>query len=153
MGLIHSVPNDNVYIIETCGKFSGVAHAGFLCTPLPCIRGVKGKLSTRIRQLDVSVETKTRDNVFVFLNVSVQYAIQPAKVFQAHYSLQDHQAQIRSYVFDVVRAAVPQMDLDRVFESKDDVASAVKDSLKQTMVLSHLFQSDTRNASILCTLC
>ena len=133
MGCVYAVPNDQIYVLETCGKFDRMQNPGLLCIPLPCVTQVAGRLSTRIHQLDVAVETKTKDNVFVQVNVSIQYAIQVAKAFEAHYSLQNHEEQIRSYVFDVVRSTVPKLGLDEVFQSKDDVAQAVKEQLKTTM--------------------
>lgn len=133
MGCFHSVPNDKVFVVETCGKFSKLAHPGLLFLPLPCVCTIAGHVTTRICQLDVLVETKTKDNVFVQVNVSVQYVVRSDKVFEAHYSLQNHLDQIRSYVFDVVRSTVPNQNLDDVFESKDEIATAVKQQLKQTM--------------------
>eukprot|EP00921_Rhytidocystis_pertsovi_P015135 GHVQ01024191.1.p1 GENE.GHVQ01024191.1~~GHVQ01024191.1.p1 ORF type:complete len:247 (+),score=35.29 GHVQ01024191.1:413-1153(+) len=133
MGCFHSVPNDKIYVVEKCGKFDRMALPGLLFLPLPCVCDVVGRVSTRICQLDVLVETKTKDNVFVQINISVQYAVQRDKVFEAQYSLQNPVDQIRSYVFDVVRSTVPNQNLDEVFESKDDIATAVKHQLKATM--------------------
>eukprot|EP00922_Rhytidocystis_sp_ex-Travisia-forbesii_P029188 GHVS01042742.1.p1 GENE.GHVS01042742.1~~GHVS01042742.1.p1 ORF type:complete len:284 (-),score=37.37 GHVS01042742.1:267-1118(-) len=133
MGCCYSVPNDKVYVVEQCGKFSKLAHPGLLVLPLPCVCTVAGRVSTRIGQIDVLVETKTKDNVFVQINVSVQFVVRMDKVFEAHYSLQNHVEQIRSYVFDVVRSTVPNQNLDDVFESKDEIATSVKQQLKQTM--------------------
>eukprot|EP00922_Rhytidocystis_sp_ex-Travisia-forbesii_P029195 GHVS01042749.1.p1 GENE.GHVS01042749.1~~GHVS01042749.1.p1 ORF type:complete len:284 (-),score=29.28 GHVS01042749.1:252-1103(-) len=133
MGCCYSVPNDKVYVVESCGKFSKLATPGLLMLPLPCVCQVAGRVSTRIGQIDVLVETKTKDNVFVQINVSVQFVVRMDKVFEAHYSLQNHVDQIRSYVFDVVRSTVPNQNLDEVFESKDEIATSVKHQLKQTM--------------------
>jgi len=127
------VPNDQVYVVERCGKFDRLAFPGFLCIPIPGVWNIRGKMSTRIRQLDVSVETKTKDNVFVGLNVSVQYSIKTDKVYEATYKLQNHEEQIRSYVFDVVRSTVPAQTLDETFRSKFEIAQAVKAELKKSM--------------------
>jgi regulator of protease activity HflC (stomatin/prohibitin superfamily) len=94
---------------------------------------ISGRLSLRILQLDVIVETKTKDNVFVKLKVSVQYKVIEDKVYDAFYKLDFPQDQITSYVFDVVRAEVPKMILDDVFEKKDEVANAVKSELNDAM--------------------
>jgi regulator of protease activity HflC (stomatin/prohibitin superfamily) len=94
---------------------------------------VADRISFRIHQLDVEVETKTQDNVFVRVSVAVQYRVLKNRVFQAYYTLQDHREQIRSYVFDLVRARVPKLILDDVFSKKDDVADAVKENLSETM--------------------
>ena len=100
---------------------------------IPFIDRIVGRLSLRIQQLDVKVETKTKDNVFVFVIVSVQYYVIDSKVVDAFYRLQQPELQIRSYVYDVVRARVPGIKLDSVFETKDDIAQAVRQELAQIM--------------------
>ncbi len=100
---------------------------------IPAVDKIAGKITLKIQQLDVIVETKTSDDVFVKLKVSVQYVIIPAKVYDAFYRLDDPMAQITSYVFDVVRAEVPKMKLDDVFERKDDIAVAIKGELAEAM--------------------
>ena len=79
-------------------------------------------------------ETKTKDNVFVQVEVSVQYRVIPEAVVSAFYKLTDHKQQIKSYVFDVIRSTVPKMELDTAFESKTVIADAVKDQLAHLMV-------------------
>jgi len=83
--------------------------------------------------LDVMVETKTKDDVFVKLKVSVQYNILKDKVFDAFYKLELPEEQITSYVFDTIRAEVPKMKLDEVFERKDDIAIATRRELEEAM--------------------
>ena len=80
----------------------------------------------KVLQLDVVVETKTSDDVFVKLKVSVQYRVVESKVFDAFYKLDFPQDQITSYVFDLIRSQVPKMKLDDVFSKQDDIAVAVK---------------------------
>ena len=92
---------------------------------IPLIDRIAGRISLKILQLDVIVETKTKDDVFVKLKVSVQYKVIENKVYDAFYKLGISQDQITSYVFDVIRAEVPKMKLDDVLK-KDDVANAVK---------------------------
>ena len=101
---------------------------------IPLIDRVAGRMSLKILQLDVIVETKTKDDVFVKLKVSVQYKVLTEKVYDAFYKLDYPQDQITSYVFDVVRAEVPKMKLDDVFEKKDDIANAVKRELNDAMI-------------------
>ena len=101
---------------------------------IPIIDRIVGRVSLRIFQLDVIVETKTKDDVFVKLKVSVQYKILPNNVYDAFYKLDFPQDQITSYVFDVVRAVVPKMRLDDAFEKKDEIANAVKGELNDAMV-------------------
>jgi regulator of protease activity HflC (stomatin/prohibitin superfamily) len=119
-------------VVERFGKFKRIASAG-LNIKIPIIDRISGRLSLRIQQLDVRVETKTKDNVFVFVVVSVQYYVLPDKVVDAFYRLQNPQSQITSFVFDTVRARVPSIILDDLFEKKDDIALAVKTELDQVM--------------------
>ena len=119
-------------VIERFGRFHRTASAG-LNIKIPLIDHIAGRISLRIQQLDVRVETKTKDNVFVFCVVSVQYYVLPNKVIDAFYKLQDPQGQITSFVFDTVRARVPSMILDDLFEKKDDIAQAVKNELDAVM--------------------
>jgi regulator of protease activity HflC (stomatin/prohibitin superfamily) len=119
-------------IVERFGRFKRIANSG-LNIKIPFIDRIAGRLSLRIQQLDVRVETKTKDNVFVFVVVSVQYYVLPEKVVDAFYRLQNAQEQITAFVFDTVRARVPSMILDDLFEKKDDIASAVKKELDQVM--------------------
>lgn len=126
------VDQGEVAIIQRFGKFTRVGHPGF--NPVvPFVESVAGKLSLRIRQLDVGAETKTLDNVFVTLRVSVQYNVDPNRVYDAYYRLSEPEKQITAYVFDVVRARVPKLNLDEVFDLKDDIADAVKTELGETM--------------------
>lgn len=126
------VDQQTVAIIERLGKFHRAALPGFNIK-IPFIDKIRGRMSLRIQQLNVPVETKTKDNVFVSIVVSVQYYISEEKIFEAFYKLTDPAKQIQSFVFDVVRAKVPAMDLDDVFEKKDDIAIAVKTELSDLM--------------------
>ena len=120
-------------IIERFGKFTSIRQSG-LHYRIPLIDKIAGRISLRILQLDVIVETKTKDDVFVKLKVSVQYKVVKEKVYDAFYKLDYPQDQITSYVFDVVRAVVPKMKLDDVFEKKDEIANAVKGELNDAMI-------------------
>ena len=119
-------------LVERFGRFLAVRSPG-LHIKIPFVDKISGRLSLRILQLDVIVETKTKDDVFVKLKVSVQYKVIEDKVFDAFYKLDFPQDQITSYVFDVVRAEVPKMILDDVFEKKDEIANAVKSELNEAM--------------------
>ena len=132
-GIFFIVKQQSAAIVERFGRFIGVRHSG-LQLKIPIIDRIAGRLSLRIQQLDVVVETKTKDDVFVKIKVSVQYKVIKDKVYDAFYKLDFPQDQITSYVFDVVRAEVPKMILDDVFEKKDDVAIAVKTELNDAMV-------------------
>jgi regulator of protease activity HflC (stomatin/prohibitin superfamily) len=129
---LFTVRQQTAGIVERFGRFKRIAGAG-LNFKIPLIDRVAGRMSLRVSQLDVRVETKTKDNVFVFVIVSVQYFVIPEKVVDAFYKLQNAEAQITSYVYDVVRARVPSITLDNVFETKDEIAQAVKTELEQIM--------------------
>lgn len=119
-------------IVERFGKFQSMRHSG-LQLKVPLIDRIAGRINLKIQQLDVIVETKTKDDVFVRLKISVQFQVLKMKVYDAFYKLENPHDQITSYVFDVVRAEVPKMKLDDVFERKDDIAIAVKAELNEAM--------------------
>jgi regulator of protease activity HflC (stomatin/prohibitin superfamily) len=127
------VKQQTAAIIERFGRFQSIRQSG-LQLRIPVVDRIAGRLSLKIQQLDVIVETKTKDDVFVKLKVSVQYMVIKDKVYDAFYKLDYPHDQITSYVFDVVRAEVPKMRLDDVFERKDDIAIAVKSELNDAMV-------------------
>ncbi len=127
------VKQQTAVVIETFGKFTSVRNSG-IQFKIPVVQRIAGRLSLKIQQLDVIVETKTLDDVFVKLKVSVQYVVIKEKVYEAFYKLEYPHDQITSYVFDVVRAEVPKMKLDDVFVKKDDIAIAVKSELQDAML-------------------
>ena len=126
------VKQQSAAIVERFGKFVSVRQSG-LQVKIPIIDSVAGRLSLRIQQLDVVVETKTKDDVFVKLKVSVQFKVIKEKVYDAFYKLDNPGDQITSFIFDVVRAEVPKLILDDVFLKKDDIAVAVKSELQDAM--------------------
>jgi len=130
---IFIVKQQTAVIIETFGKFSSIRHSG-IQFKIPFVQRIAGRLSLKIQQLDVIVETKTLDDVFTKLKISVQYVVIKNKVYDAFYKLEYPHDQITSYVFDVVRAEVPKMKLDDVFVKKDDIAIAVKAELQDAMI-------------------
>jgi regulator of protease activity HflC (stomatin/prohibitin superfamily) len=132
-GVIFIVKQQTAAIIETFGRFSNIRQSGFQLK-VPVVQRIAGRMSLKIQQLDVIIETKTLDDVFVKLKVSVQFKVIKEKVSDAFYKLDYPHDQITSYVFDVVRAEVPKMKLDDVFVKKDDVAIAVKAELNDAMV-------------------
>ncbi|CAO2175538.1 unnamed protein product [Urochloa humidicola] len=132
LGLIQ-VDQSTVAIKESFGKFDEILGPG--CHFLPwCIgKQIAGYLSLRVQQLDVRCETKTKDNVFVNVVASVQYRALADKASDAFYRLTNTREQIQSYVFDVIRASVPKMNLDDAFEQKNEIAKAVEDELEKAM--------------------
>ncbi|WP_127136040.1 SPFH domain-containing protein [Flagellimonas oceanensis] len=127
------VKQQTAVAVERFGKFHSIRSSG-LQMKIPIVDRIAGRLSLKIQQLDVIVETKTLDDVFVKLKVSVQYVVITDKVYEAFYKLEYPHDQITSYVFDVVRAEVPKMKLDDVFVKKDDIAIAVKTELQDAML-------------------
>jgi regulator of protease activity HflC (stomatin/prohibitin superfamily) len=132
LGLIQ-VDQSTVAIKESFGKFDEVLEPG--CHYMPwCIgKRVAGYLSLRVQQLNIRCETKTKDNVFVTVVASVQYRALADKASDAFYRLSNTREQIQSYVFDVIRASVPKMYLDAVFEQKDEIAKGVEEELAKAM--------------------
>jgi regulator of protease activity HflC (stomatin/prohibitin superfamily) len=119
-------------VIERFGKFQSIRFSG-LSLMIPFIDSKASIVNLRVQQLDVTVETKTLDNVFVNLQVSVQYQVRKEYVKEAYYSLQNAKNQIASYVFDDVRAEVPKLELDDVFAKKEDIAIAVQSNIAESM--------------------
>ena len=132
-GVFFIVKQQTAVVIERFGKFQSIRNSG-LQLKIPIVDRISGRLSLKIQQLDVIIETKTLDDVFVKLKVSVQYKVIRDKVYEAFYKLEYPHDQITSYVFDVVRAEVPKMKLDDVFVKKDDIAIAVKSELQDAML-------------------
>jgi regulator of protease activity HflC (stomatin/prohibitin superfamily) len=126
------VTEQSAYIIERFGKFNRTAHSG-LGFIIPFVDRKAAAVNLRVQQLDVTIETKTKDDVFVNLQVSVQYSVVRTMVKEAYYSLENPKNQIASYIFDDVRAEVPKLDLDDVFAKKDDIANAVQKNIAQSM--------------------
>ena len=126
------VDEKTVYVIQRLGKFKRMAQPGFGLI-IPFIDKKAGVINLRVQQLDVDVETKTHDDVFVHLRVSVQFQVMSNKLWEAHYALDNHRHQIASYIFDDVRAEVPKLILDDVFAKKEDIATAVRQNLADSM--------------------
>lgn len=119
-------------VVEHFGRFHRIAEAG-LHFKIPIVQRIRERTSLRVQQLDVRVESKSQDNVFVELAIAVQYQVKPDAIQQAVYRLTNHTQQIEAYVFDVVRAEVPKKTLEEVFEDKETIAFAVKEQLTEQM--------------------
>lgn len=119
-------------VMERFGKFTRIASPG-ISLIIPFIDRKAATINLRVQQLDVTVETKTLDNVFVNLQVSVQFKVGKDQVKEAYYSMDNPRNQISSYVFDDVRAEVPKLDLDDVFAKKEDIAQAVQKNIHESM--------------------
>jgi len=133
MGCCIGVPQNSVAIIEQFGRFDRAATSGFSCLNPCCGESAVGFVSLRVLQLAVSCETKTSDNVFVEIEISVQYRAIEAAVYDAFYKLTNPRQQIKSYADDVLRSSVPKISLDTLYESKGDLAHRVRSSLSKVM--------------------
>lgn len=127
-----TVKQQSAAIIERFGKYVRTVKPG-LSIKVPFFEHIAQRVSLKVQPLPVEVETKTKDNVFTKVEVAVQYRVVPGSEADSYYKLQDHAGQIRSYVLDVVRSKVPKMNLDEVFEKKDEIGDAVKAELDAKM--------------------
>ena len=134
MGCPFSTQTGTVRIVETFGKYSSTVTAGLNILWCPCFyQNVAGTMSLRLQEMKVRCETKTKDNVFVVCQVSVQYQIKMDKVQEAFYRLSDPVRQIEAYVFDVIRSEVPKATLDDLFVLKEELSNRVKEALRSNM--------------------
>ena len=133
-GTLYMVKQKTAVVIERLGKFQKISKAG-LHFKIPLIDSIAGNVNLRVRELPVEVETKTKDDVFVKVVVSVQFFVVDTNegIEDSFYKLNSPEHQIQSYVFDSIRSEVPRMELDAVFSEKDKIAVAVKTELSETM--------------------
>jgi regulator of protease activity HflC (stomatin/prohibitin superfamily) len=132
LGSFFTVNTAQVAVIQRFGRFLRVAEAG-LNWKWPILDAIAGKVSLRVNQINLTMETKTKDNVFVTIPISVQNRVRPDKVFDAFYKLSNPVEQIQSYVEQVILGHVPGMTLDEVFASQSGIAAAVKQELDADM--------------------
>lgn len=131
-GSFFTVHTAQAAIVQRFGRFLRVATPG-LNFKLPFFDRIATRMNMRVQQLDVVIESKTKDNVFVQIPVSIQYQVKPDKVYEAYYKLNDPSAQIQSYVFNVILGHVPKLNLDEAFLQQSDIAMAVKSELDAIM--------------------
>jgi len=130
---IFMVRQQTFAVIERWGKFKRSVGPG-IHLKVPIMDRVAGRVSIRVQELNVSIKTKTNDNVFVDLLIAVQYFVDGEdKVWDAFYRLTNPQNQMESWIFDNVRAKVPGMTLDSVFENKEEIAKEIEDSLSDRL--------------------
>ena len=132
LGSFFTVSTAQVAVITRFGKFRRVAEPG-LNWKWPIIDKVAGRVSLRVNQINLTMETKTKDNVFVTIPISVQNRVRPEKAYDAFYKLSNPMEQIQSYVEQVILGHVPGMTLDEVFASQSSIATAVKQELDADM--------------------
>lgn len=129
---LYIVPQQDMYIIERFGKYLETADSG-LHFKIPLVDKVASKMPLRTMQLNVAVETKTQDNVFIDIAANVQYRVEKDNVKRAFYELDDPEAQLRSYIEDALRSALPKLSLDDAFAKKDDIAQDVQGTIQKEM--------------------
>jgi len=128
-----AISQGEVGFVERCGRFNRAANPGCNCLWPCCCERIAGVVSLRMQQLEISCESKTHDNVFLAIVISVQYVAIEANVVETFYKLSNPHEQIRAYVENVVRSTVPKINLDDVFEQKDHIAKAIGESLSSVM--------------------
>ena len=147
--LFFTVRQQTAVSIERFGKFQSIRHSG-LQLKIPVIDKIAARISLKIQQLDVVVETKTLDDVFVKIKVSVQFVVIKDKVYDAIYKLEYPHDQITSYVFDVVRAEVPKMKLDDVFLKKANLkCKTTKNNIISSYKEDYFFDRKIREDRVL----
>lgn len=129
---VYIVPQQMTYIVERLGKYHIASDAG-IHVRIPLIDRIAAKIDMRVLQLESNIKTKTKDDTFVTLAVAVQYRVDKGRVYEAFYELSDPEAQIESYIEDVVRNSVPGITLDDTFSQKDTIARDVKNILDEKM--------------------
>lgn len=131
-GSFFTIQTAHAGVIQRLGKFARVAAPG-LNFKLPYIESLVARISLQVQQLDVKVETKTKDNVFVQIPIAVQYRVDPDRIYDAFYKLSDPIKQIESFVYNVILGHVPKMTLDETFDQQAQIAIDVKNNLDQSM--------------------
>ncbi|MDR1852375.1 MAG: SPFH domain-containing protein [Propionibacteriaceae bacterium] len=131
-GAFFVVQQQTAAIVERFGRFHMVKTAG-LRAKIPFVDRIRYRMDLRVRQSDLNLETKTKDNVFVRISVSTQYRVDPNKIVAAFYELSNPEMQIASYIEDSIRSALPTLNLDEAFERKDDIAVQVSHHLMESM--------------------
>jgi len=131
-GSFFTIEQAHAGVVQRLGKFLRIAPPG-LNLKVPYVDAVVANISLQVQQLDVKVETKTKDNVFVQIPIAVQYKVSPDKVYDAFYKLSDPVKQIESFVYNVILGHVPKLTLDETFDQQSQIAVDVKNSLDQSM--------------------
>ncbi|MDR0788988.1 MAG: SPFH domain-containing protein, partial [Bifidobacteriaceae bacterium] len=129
---LYTVEQQHVAMVERFGKFVKVSQPG-IHVRIPIVDQIAGRPSLRVLQLDNMIQTKTKDNVFVNVQVPVQYCIDPNNIVEAFYKLNKPEIQIKAYVEDAIRSAIPGLTLDDAFEKKDDIAKTVQEIITEEM--------------------
>lgn len=130
---LYVVRQQTVVIIERFGKYQTTSGSGIHVRLPFSIDKIAARIQLRLLQSEIIVETKTKNNVFVTLNVATQYRVNEQNVTDAYYKLMRPEAQIKSYIEDALRSSVPKLTLDELFEKKDEIALEVQHQVAEEM--------------------
>lgn len=133
LSTVYVVRQQSVAIIERFGKYQKVSNSGIHIRLPFGIDSIAARIQLRLLQSDIVVETKTKDNVFVMMNVATQYRVNEQSVTDAYYKLMRPESQIKSYIEDALRSSVPKLTLDELFEKKDEIALEVQHQVAEEM--------------------
>ena len=133
ISMLYVVPQQSVAIVERFGRYQKIATSGIHMRLPFGIDKIAARIQLRLLQSEIVVETKTKDNVFVMMNVATQYRVNEQNVTDAYYKLMRPEAQIKSYIEDALRSSVPKLTLDELFEKKDEIALEVQHQVAEEM--------------------
>lgn len=130
---LYVVRQQSVAIVERFGRYQKTATSGIHIRLPFGIDKIAARVQLRLLQSEIIVETKTKDNVFVTLNVATQYRVNEQNVTDAYYKLMKPESQIKSYIEDALRSSVPKLTLDELFEKKDEIALEAQHQVAEEM--------------------
>lgn len=133
ISMLYVVRQQSVAIVESFGRYQKIATSGIHMRLPFGIDKIAARIQLRLLQSEIVVETKTKDNVFVMMNVATQYRVNEQNVTDAYYKLMRPEAQIKSYIEDALRSSVPKLTLDELFEKKDEIALEVQHQVAEEM--------------------
>ena len=133
ISMLSVVRQQSVAIVERFGRYQKIATSGIHMRLPFGIDKIAARIQLRLLQSEIVVETKTKDNVFVMMNVATQYRVNEQNVTDAYYKLMRPEAQIKSYIEDALRSSVPKLTLDELFEKKDEIALEVQHQVAEEM--------------------
>lgn len=133
LSMLYVVRQQSVAIVERFGRYQKIATSGIHMRLPFGIDKIAARIQLRLLQSEIVVETKTKDNVFVMMNVATQYRVNEQNVTDAYYKLMRPEAQIKSYIEDALRSSVPKLTLDELFEKKDEIALEVQHQVAEEM--------------------
>ena len=133
ISMLYVVRQQSVAIVERFGRYQKIATSGIHMRLPFGIDKIAARIQLRLLQSEIVVETKTKDNVFVMMNVATQYRVNEQNVTDAYYKLMRPEAQIKSYIEDALRSSVPKLTLDELFEKKDEIALEVQHQVAEEM--------------------